>query len=230
MPNFEQSVLSPDLDTLAGKLSRYCDVDDFSLHPKVAAEAYRQIVTEGGVKFRGHTAEIKKAILEAVNADKFPTGKQLAAVASGADFKWPLYERCLDFCEQQKIDLLDWQLVASSPEKAIAEKYEQLFRFIRHRAISLRQIANRPDNDRFYPELIFVGDEADERKEKMLAFWLDDEGFDAVVVDGRLCKPLPLFPSSQTAVGFRYRRRGQRLAIEPKTVKKSGVLGFFKRG
>ena len=246
---------------------------------------------DGGVKFRGQSAAIKKAIIDAAVNSSSTTGKELAGIGNGADFTWPLYEKCVAICEQENLNIIRYDVLSTKPEtvadalswlnmtelkavlkekgqpvggkraeldarmlesvsitdvqkildakyqdkiagtqaKAIATKYDELCRFVHHRAYFLRQIGNQPNSDRFYPELKVIDNEAQER---LMAKLLDGIGFDAIIIDGKICQLMPLFPSSLAAINFRYRRRDQRQDRQSQQAPKnilSSVLGFFKR-
>lgn len=137
---------------------------------------------------------------------------------------------CITISDLQKPLVIKRQeKVDKAKKKSLEIKYEQLLRFVNHRAYFLRQIAQNFDNPQFEPELLFLsGSEADER---LLAKALDGTGFDTVILDGKFCKLLPLFPGSMTTHTLRYRRssRGnQNNAAQPNR-KLESILGFFKR-
>lgn len=283
----QSSIYSPIMEALATELAPYCNRADFSHHRKLVEIAYRQVVQDGGVKFRGQTAAIKNAIIDSAVNSSSPTGKELAGIGNGADFSWPLYEKCVAICERENLNIIRYKELVIKPEtvtdalswlnmtelkavlkekgqpvggnraeldarmvehvsisdlqklldakfqdkilgtqaKAVATKYDELYHFVLHRAYFLQQIGNQIDNN-FYPELRFIDNEAEER---LLAKLLDGTGFDTVIIDGRLCKLMPLFPSSLANISFRYRRRNQRISQQaPPKSKLRGIIDFFK--
>lgn len=283
----QSSILSPIMEALATELVPYCNRADFSLHRKLVEIAYRQVVQDGDVKFHGQAAAIKRSIIDSVANSSSPTGKELADIGNGADFIWPLYEKCVAICERENLNIIRYKKLAIKPKtvtdalswlnmtelkavlrekgqpvsgkradldarmvehinisdlqklldakfqdkiintqaQAIATKYDELFHFVRHRAYFLQQIGKQMDSG-FYPELKFIDNEDQER---LLATLLDGTGFDTVIIDDKLCKLMPLFPSSLAAISFRYRRRNQRASHRaPPKSKFRGIIDFFK--
>lgn len=105
---------------LIQQLKPYARTEGFELHEIFLDTAYKQIVIEGQVSF-SNNEEIRQFILQSIIEQRAMTNQdfldfQKINQGNGV-FRWPLYERCVELCEQNQIYPSAFAYLKKKPQK-----------------------------------------------------------------------------------------------------------------
>lgn len=100
--------LTEDIAKIAEEVQLYADSsehDSFVIHPKIVRKALEQIVNSG-VDLGDNEDAVFQEIFAHYKQGKTIKGKTLIEATNKQDFKWPLYDQCVAFCEREDIELV----------------------------------------------------------------------------------------------------------------------------